>query len=375
MQKLLILSLAATSGLAAIASSHSNTPASLKEVYAPFFTVGAAVKETHFKGREADLLLSQYNSITPENLLKWEKVHPTENAFFWDHADAMVEFGTRNGLEIFGHTLIWHNQTPDWVFKDVEGNDASPELLLERMRNHIHTVVGRYKGRVHGWDVVNEALNEDGSMRESGFYRILGEDYIAKAFIFAHEADPAAQLIYNDFNIENPEKRAGTVRLIRKLLDQGIPISGVGIQEHVRLDWPSRELLSEAIAEYAALGIKVMITELDVDVLPSAFDNQGADLSLHAELRDELNPYANGLPGDVQQALAKRYGELFSVYLEHADAIARVTLWGLHDGGSWLNHWPMRGRTSYPLLHDRNMEPKPAFFKILEVGATAKSCH
>lgn len=375
MQKLLILSLAATSGLAAIASSHSNTPASLKEVYAPFFTVGAAVKETHFEGREADLLISQYNSITPENLLKWEKVHPTENVFFWDHADAMVEFGTRNGLEIFGHTLIWHNQTPEWVFKDAEGNDASPELLLERMRNHIHTVVGRYKGRIHGWDVVNEALNEDGSMRESAFYRILGEDYIAKAFIFAHEADPDAQLIYNDFNIENPDKRAGTVRLIRKLLDQGIPISGVGIQEHVRLDWPSRELLSEAISEYATLGIKVMITELDVDVLPSAFDNQGADLSLHAELRDELNPYANGLPEDVQQALAKRYGELFSVYLEHADSIARVTLWGLHDGGSWLNHWPMRGRTSYPLLHDRNMEPKPAFFKILEVGTTAKSCH
>jgi len=369
MHKLLILSMSASLALNAIAAPAPNAPATLKDAYAPFFTVGVAVKETHFEGREADLILSQFNSITPENLLKWEKVHPVENEFFWEHADALVEFGTRNGLEIFGHTLIWHNQTPEWVFKDAEGNDASPELLLERMRNHIHTLVGRYKGRIHGWDVVNEALNEDGSMRESAFYRILGEDYIAKAFIFAREADPDAQLIYNDFNIENPAKRAGTVRLVKKLLDQGIPIDGVGIQEHVRLDWPSRELLSEAIQDYAALGVKVMITELDVDVLPSAFDNQGAELSMTVELRDELNPYANGLPDEVQQALADRYAELFSVYLDHADSIVRVTLWGLHDGGSWLNYWPVRGRTTYPLLYDRNMDPKPAFFRVLETGA------
>jgi endo-1,4-beta-xylanase len=233
------------------------------------------------------------------------------------------------------------------------------------MRDHIHTVVGRYKGRIKGWDVVNEALNEDGTLRQTPWLKIIGEDYLIKAFQFAHEADPQAQLYYNDYSLENEPKRNGAIQLIKKLQAAGVPIYGVGLQGHDKLDWPTVEQQDATIKAFAALGIKVCITELDIDVLPRANRNQTADVNATAQMQTNLNPYANGLPDSVQQALARRYAELFRVFLKHRDVIDRVTFWGVTDGDSWLNDWPVRGRTSYPLLFDRAGQPKPAFDAVI----------
>ena len=268
---------------------------------------------------------------------------------------------------IVGHTLVWHNQTPDWVFQDEEGNPLNREELLERMRDHIHTVVGRYKGQIQGWDVVNEALNEDGTLRETHWLNIIGEDYIAKAFEYAHEADPDAELYYNDYSLENPEKRNGAVDLIHNLLDEGIPISGVGTQGHFSLEWPSLEQAESTIEDFAGLGLDVMVTELDIDVLPQVPGGQGADITMNAELRDSLNPYTDGLPESIQNSLAQRYKDLFEIYYKHKDDITRITFWGVSDGDSWKNNWPVRGRTNYPLLFDRDHQPKQAFYSIIDI--------
>jgi len=242
---------------------------------------------------------------------------------------------------------------------------ADRDTLLARMRDHIRAVVGRYKGRIKGWDVVNEALNEDGTMRQSLWMKIIGDDYIAKAFQLAHEADPEAELYYNDYSLENEAKRNGAVELIKKLKAQGVTITGVGLQGHNKMDWPSVEQQDATIAAFGKLGVKVMITELDIDVLPAASQHRGADITLNVELQTKLNPYANGLPDSVQQALAKRYADLFGVYLKHRDVITRVTFWGVADGDSWLNYWPVKGRTSYPLLFDRDGKPKSAFDAVI----------
>jgi endo-1,4-beta-xylanase len=237
------------------------------------------------------------------------------------------------------------------------------------MKDHIDTVVGRYKGKINSWDVVNEALNEDGTLRQSLWYKIIGPDFIEKAFQFAHEADPRAQLFYNDYSLENEPKRSGAIALIRKLQADGIPIAGVGIQGHDNLNWPTAEQEDASISAFAALGIKVAISELDINLLPSAGHQPTADVTLKIEQNAALNPYANGLPDSVQQALATRYADLFRVFLKHRDAVERVTFWGATDGDSWLNDWPVKGRTSYPLLFDRNGQPKPAYDAVLRVAS------
>ena len=269
---------------------------------------------------------------------------------------------------IVGHTLIWHSQTPDWVFRDDQGKFVDRETLLARMREHIFTVVGRYRGKIAGWDVVNEALDEDGTLRNSPWRKIIGDDYIAKAFEFAHEADPQAELYYNDFSLEHTNKRAGAVALIKRLQSQGIHIAAVGLQGHYNLDWPTEQELGETIETFSKLGVKVAITELDVDVLPSATGYEGAEVSMRFSSRAGLNPYTNGLPDAVQQQLARRYADLFSVLVKHRREIERVTFWGVTDGDSWLNDWPIRGRTNYPLLFDRAGKPKPAFDAVLKTA-------
>lgn len=268
---------------------------------------------------------------------------------------------------VIGHTLVWHSQTPDWVFEDEEGNPVSREVLLERMKDHIDTVVGRYKGRVHGWDVVNEAVNDDGSFRESPWYSIIGEDYVAKAFQFAREADPEAELYYNDYSLNRPAKADGVVNLINSVQQQGIDVTGIGMQGHYSLNHPSAEELEASILKFGELGI-VAITELDIDVLPSASGYTGADVSQSEELRDELNPYPENLPDSISQQLTDRYQLFFDIFLKHSDTINRVTTWGVTDGNSWKNGWPIRGRTNYPLLFDRDGNPKPAVDAIIQLG-------
>jgi endo-1,4-beta-xylanase len=215
---------------------------------------------------------------------------------------------------------------------------------------------------------VNEALNEDGTLRRSPWLTIIGEDYLTKAFEWAHEADPAAELYYNDYSLENPAKRAGAIALIKKLQAAGVRITAVGLQGHDKMDWPSVGLQDSTITEFAATGVKVAITELDIDVLPPVGQNRGADVSFNAELQARLNPYAQALPDSLQQALARRYAELFGVFLKHREHITRITFWGVNDGDSWLNNWPVRGRTSYPLLFDRNGRPKPAFDAVVRAA-------
>lgn len=344
----------------------------LKEAFKPDFLIGAALNPSQFcesNAVEAALVKRQFNSISPENVLKWEEVHPKPGKYDFRLADRYVEFREKNGMFIIGHNLVWHAQTPAWVFEDANGQPVSRKVLLRRMRDHIMTVVGRYRGRIKGWDVVNEALAEDGSLdTNSPWMKIIGPDYIEKAFEFAHEADPKAELYYNDFSMENPAKRAGGLALVRRLKAEGIPITGVGLQGHYSLTWPDDEQLNATINAFSKLGVKVMITELDVDVLPAAWDQGNADISRNFQLQKKLNPYPDGLPAKMQQRLADRYANLFRVFLRHRDVISRVTLWGVADGDSWLNDWPVHGRTSYPLLFDRQLQPKPAFEAVIKMA-------
>jgi endo-1,4-beta-xylanase len=347
----------------------------LKDAYQGSFRIGAALNRAVYTGSDAAraaLVEAQFNSISPENDLKWEMIHPTAQSFNFEPADRYVEFGEKNHIFIIGHCLIWHSQTPRWVFTDDQGKEVGRDELLRRMKDHIAAVVGRYKGRVNGWDVVNEALSEDGTLRRSQWQRIIGDDYIAKAFEYAHEADPKAELYYNEYSMENEPKRKGGVELLRKLLAQGIPVAAVGLQGHYNMDWPDVEKLDATIAAFHALGVKVNITELDVDVLPHVTRGQTADISVKAEGGANSNPYAAGLPAPQQQALADRYAALFRVFLKHRDAITRVTFWGVTDKGSWLNDYPVKGRTNYPLLFDREGKPKPAFDAVVGAARAAR---
>jgi len=344
-------------------------PTTLKDAYKPYFKIGVAINERQFDERDptaAAIIASQFNTISPENALKWESIHPRLDTFNFTPADHYVSFGEKNRMFIVGHCLIWHSQVPKWVFEDAEGKPLTREALLERMHDHIRTVVGRYKGRIGGWDVVNEAINDDGTMRQSPWFRIIGEDFIEKAFQYAHEADPSAELYYNDYSLENDAKRRGALALIRKLKTDGVPITGIGLQGHVKIDSPSAQKEAKTIEDFAALGIRVNISELDVDVLPRTTRSDSADVSTIAAGSAAANPYTAGLPEEQQQALARRYAELFNVFLQHHKSMGRVTLWGLSDANTWLNNFPTRGRTNYPLLFDREMKSKPAFTSVLD---------
>jgi len=343
---------------------------SLKEAFAGDFRIGAALNPAQFTGRDtagAAIVRSQFNTITPENVLKWESVHPRPGVYDFAAPDRYVAFGQANEMRIIGHTLVWHNQTPRWVFQDSDGRPASRDTLLARMRDHIHMVVGRYRDKIFGWDVVNEAVDEDGSLRRSPWSAIIGPDFIEKAYSYAREADPGAELYYNDYSLENAPKRNGAVALIRKLQSEGIHIAAVGLQGHYKLDWPSVAQLDTTIDAFAALGVKVNITELDVDVLPPVTRGPAAEVTAQGTSRAGSNPYFAGLPDSVQRKLAQRYADLFQEFMRHRDVIDRVTFWGVGDGDSWLNNWPVRGRTSYPLLFDRQHRPKPAFDAVMRV--------
>ncbi len=352
-------------------STRVHAQTTLKEAFKNDFLIGTALNESQFTGqnaKEAALAGAQFNTISPENVLKWEPVHPEPDRYNFGPGDSYVEFGLKNHMFIIGHNLIWHSQTPKWVFQDDQGNPISRDTLLKRMHDHIFAVVGHYKGKIGGWDVVNEALNEDGTLRESPWKKIIGDDYLIKAYQFAHEADPNVQLYYNDYSLENTPKREGAIALVKKLQAAGIPVAGVGLQGHYGMTWPTTQQVDETIKAFASLGLKVMITELDMDVLPAATRSQAAEVSMNVALRAELNPYTNGLPASVEQAEAKRYADLFKVFVANRDSVTRVTFWGVTDGNSWRNDWPVRGRTAYPLLFDRNCQPKPAFDAVIRVA-------
>ena len=368
----LSLSISLGSAIAATAANPTFVgQPSLADIYADSFRIGVALNARETLGTDPSasrLIGAHFNALTAENDMKWERIHPTEAEFDFRIADALVDRADAQGAFLVGHTLLWHSQTPAWVFQDSEGQPASRTLLLNRLKHHIETVVGRYKGRIHSWDVVNEAFNDDGSWRESPWYKIIGPDYIAKAFEYAHAVDPAAALYYNDYNLFKAPKRDAVIALIKDLQARGIPVGGIGIQGHYGIGYPPLEELEASIVAFGQLNIPVMFTELDISVLPFPSQGQmGADISQNFELQAELNPYADGLPVERAQELTQAYVDLFTLFLKHRDLINRVTLWNLTDASTWRNNWPMRGRTDYPVLFDRQNQPKDAYRALVEL--------
>ncbi len=347
----------------------SDSKPTLKDAFKGKYLIGVAVNRGQIHQRnenENKIITSEFNSLTAENDMKWMHIHPKEDEYNFEHADKLVSLAEAHDMFVVGHTLVWHSQLAPWVLKNEAGGKVDSATLMLRVKSHISTIMGRYKGKIGGWDVVNEALAEDGSLRKSGFLEIAGESFIENAFRFAYEADPKAELYYNDYNLVNRDKRDGAIQLVKKLKEKGIKIDGVGIQAHWGLDYPSLAEIEEAIEKFSALGVQVMFTELDVSVLPSPFRMPTADVSVRFENNPTMNPYPNGLPDSVQNQLADRYRDIFQLFNKHADKISRVTFWGLHDGVSWKNNFPIRGRTDYTLLFDRELKPKKAYFSVLE---------
>ncbi|MBN2200700.1 endo-1,4-beta-xylanase [bacterium] len=346
----------------------------LKQAWEKHFLVGAALNPNVVSGKDsaaAAIVKAQFNTITAENAMKFGPTHPKSGEYNFKLADEFVDYGTKNGMAVIGHTLVWHAQTPRWVFQDGEAK-AGRDTLLARMRDHIMTVAGRYQGRIHGWDVVNEAFDDDGTLRKSPWLNGIGEDFIEKAFTFAAEADPKAELYYNDYNVWKPEKAAAVIRLVKDLRSKGIRVDGVGEQAHWGFSYPKNGELKAMLQAFREAGIKVHITEMDISVLPNPWDYQGADIGKRFDELPGTNPYTEGLPDSVQAKLADRYAELFGIFLEYDDIVERVTLWGVDDGHSWLDYFPVRGRTNYPLLFDRQYRPKPAFDAVIRAAGTGK---
>ena len=363
--------------LTSTAAAEPDKDFSIKETFADRFLVGTALNATRYPGFDKALqasIVGHFNAMTAENAMKWERIHPTEGDWNWAPADMLVNLAEEHGMHLTGHTLIWHQQTPDWVFNDAEGNVASRELLLKRMETQIKTVVGRYKGRVASWDVLNEAFEEDGSLRDTPWRRIIGDDYIELAFAMAHQADPDALLFYNDYNMFAPGRRAATIAMVEKLRAKGIPVHGIGMQAHMRFDYPATlDEFEASIVAFAELGVDVALTELDISVLPWPGEKAGgADIADRHAYEAAMNPYADGLTAAAEDALNQRWVDLFRILLRHSDKITRVTFWGINDANTWRNNWPMRGRTDYPLLLDRNNEPKPVWQDIIALMETPR---
>lgn len=338
---------------------------SLKNAFKNDFYIGTALSADQIEEKvtkEDSLIRKEFNAITAENIMKSMFVHPQRDKYDFSLADKFVAYGEKNKMFVHGHTLIWHSQLAPWMGKIKDSVE-----MKAFMEDHISTIVSKYKGRINSWDVVNEALNEDGTLRKSVFLNTMGEKYLVDAFKLAAKADPHAELYYNDYNIEEPAKRVGAINLIKKIKAEGGKIDGIGIQGHWRLESPSLEEIEQSILEYSALGIKVAFTELDITVLPNPWDLRGADVNQNFEGDAKMNPYPKGLPDSIQDKLADRYESIFKLFLKHRDKISRVTLWGVHDGQSWLNDWPIKGRTNYPLVFDIDLKEKKAYRRIIKL--------
>lgn len=329
----------------------------LKAAYKDYFPVGVAVAPRNLTGPEAELIIQQFSSVTPENAMKMGPIHPEENRYFWNDADAIVDFAQKNGLKVRGHTLCWHSQTPRWFFTDASGNQVSREVLLGRLKQHITDVMSRYKGKIYAWDVVNEAVPDGGESiyRPSKFYEIIGEDYIEKAFEYAHAVDPEAKLFYNDYNTENKAKRDKIYQLVKKLKDKNVPIHGVGLQGHWSIYEPTAQELEESITKFASLGLAVQITELDLSVYPKEHE------------RRAKKPTDDGiLTEDMIKKQTAQYKMIFDTFRKHKGTLTGVTFWNVSDRSTWLDNFPVPGRKDYPLLFDQNYKPKEAFWQVVK---------
>jgi endo-1,4-beta-xylanase len=333
----------------------------LKDYYSKYFPIGVAVNTRSMVGEDSALIVREFNSITPENDMKIGPIHPTEDQYNFRNADAIIGFAQRNKIKVRGHNLVWHfeSQTPKWIFKDKDGNTASKELVLQRLKDHIMTVAGRYKGKVYAWDVANEVISDqpDEYLRPSDWYKICGEEYIAKAFQWAHEADPNALLFYNDYNEISAVKREKIYKLVKGLKDAGVPIHGVGLQAHWAVNEPSREQLDSTLKKFADLGLKIQITELDISVYPKEHN-----------ARERRPEDANtAFTAEKEKAQLEKYKMCFELFEKYKNAISGVTFWNISDKYSWLDNFPVRGRKDYPLLFDQNLKPKKAYWEVVNV--------
>jgi len=320
---------------------------SLKQAYQSHFTIGAAINDGQINEVDTasnQLLATEFNSITPENIMKSMYLHPAKDSFYFDMADKFVALGEKNNQFIVGHTLVWHSQLADWISKITNKTEMQAAVA-----DHINTIVGRYKGRING------------------FLKVMGENYLSEVFALAAAADPAVELYYNDYNLCQAAKREGVVKMVKKIQADGVKIDGVGCQAHWSLTNPSLEEIENSILTYADLGLKVMFTEMDITVIPNPWDLEGADVDQNFEGSPFMNPYPEALPDSVQTQLAERYEAIFKLFLKHEDKISRVTFWGVNDGQSWLNNWPIKNRTQYPLLFDRQFQPKKAYHSVMNL--------
>ncbi len=341
----------------------------IKNVYRGKFAIGT-ILDGWALGADSPrraLALRQFDAFTPENLLKPDQIEREKDVFTFDKADKFVNLAAQNGGIVVGHALVWHQQTPQWMNQNPDGAPLSRAQALQNMSGYITAIVDRYKGRVKQWDVVNEAISDAGDeqLRQSPWLKSIGEDYIAQAFHAAHTADPNALLILNDYNNDIEPKRTKTLALLKSLLAQGVPVQAVGMQLHTWLTADVGEI-EKSIEQYSALGLKVVVTELDMTILPSP--NYSADISQRFKLTPQSNPYSAGLPDGIAQQQARQYGKLFAMFTRHADVIERVSFWGTGDGDSWKNNFPIQGRTDYPLLFDRNLQPKTAFYGVAKAA-------
>jgi endo-1,4-beta-xylanase len=329
----------------------------LKDYFKNYFDMGVAVSPQSLKGPEAQLIREQFNSVTAENAMKMGPIHPEENRYNWEGADAIVNFAQAHNLKVRGHNLLWHQQTPNWLFKDAQGNTVSKDVLLKRLKDHITTVVTRYKGKIFAWDVVNEAIADDSTqfLRDTEWYRICGDEFLAKAFEYAHEADPQALLFYNDYNTERPEKRERVYRLLKQLVDAKVPIHGVGLQAHWSLSEPSEKQLRDAIERYSSLGLQLHFTEVDMSIYPWEKNRR----ERRADESDAFTP-------ELEQKQLEQYKKVFRILREYNKVITSVTFWNISDKYTWLDTYPVRGRKNYPLLFDQNLKPKKVYWEVVK---------
>lgn len=333
----------------------SNETKGLKDYYKDYFYMGVAVNNRMLHGEDSALIVTQFNSLTAENAMKMGPLHPRENNYFWKDADSIAAFAKKHGMRLRGHNLCWHEQAPSWMFTNEKGDTVSKEVLLKRLKDHITTVVKRYKDYIYGWDVVNEAIDDKDSVfyRKSAWYKICGEDFIAKAFEYARAADPKAVLFYNDYNTENPTKREKIYQMVKKFKESGVPIDGVGLQGHWSVNNPSREELEKSIQMFSSLGLQVQVTELDVSVYGG---RQGGQIIQGAsQTTSTFTP-------EMEQQQRDKYKTIFEVLRENKGKVSGVTFWNVSDRYSWLDG---RGRKNYPLLFDMNRKPKKAYWDVV----------
>lgn len=357
----------AQSGLIAQSDSTNSTASTLKAAVGDRYKIGVGVSD-NIPSREKDweLLSSHFQIVTPENSMKPQSIQPREGEFRFDTCDRFVQFAKSKKLDIVGHCLVWakDDRTPEWWLTDGD-KPTTKEKLLERLKTQIDMVVGRYADDVSMWDVVNEALDDsnDKYLRDSIWTRTTGEEFMVKAFQWTKEKDPDALLIYNDYNNEFPGKLEKTLRLIKSLREQGAPVDALGIQGHFEIDSIKYDAIETLLNECRANKIKVVISELDIDVVPRS--RWWADGGKYREEMSKLDPYKDGCPPEVLQRQAEQYARLFELFNKHSDVIARISFWNLHDGESWLNYFPWN-RTNHPLLFDRMGRPKPAFQAVMK---------